>query len=283
MLSWSHRHEGWRGFRRLLLYGLAFLTLFSAWPVRNYLQHQRLILTRDLGPRYGHLHQPDVAALFNYIRSFQVDAMPQFEQIRYQDDVPFPQHAVVSAEDHPILQRALRLARTCSPGFRQWPGQWADEIKEPECSHEVAHLFTHLTQRQLEGKPFRVQYLIPLKRMMKFFLKNQLYPSFTRHKAAWIHQLVSILLYCRMILLGMGLLGLLVMTFKQNTATYPIHILVAVYGGSILLWLSHQHVFDMRYVLFLDILMLLPCTALIVSLKRFSNNTLRPSSLPSLP
>jgi hypothetical protein len=253
-----------------LIFSLGIILSYGLWPLRNYINHDKIILTQDLRgiPNWD----VDVLGFLQYIYSVKAEWEPQFSQIIENKKVDWPANAYTSVEDSIKLVQAVYNAQHCSRGFSCWQNYWKEPIENEGCTAETAELFNKLRSNQINAHPLNFYLILPLKNLKKALFKISLTKPSSR-----IAGIVGSLLFAfRSLLLLLGILGGFVF-MKQ----YPI--LWIIIGYFMVLYLSlcfgtspQMRNIEMRYFLHADLLLLFPIALLIdkISLNRlfFFNN-----------
>jgi hypothetical protein len=101
---------------------LGFMIFYLPWPIRNYVNHDKILLTHDL--RGFANWDKDVMSFTYFIYSVQAEWEPQFTQIISNQKVDFPKGIKFSSSDSTLLSRAFYLSKNCGKGFSKWRGYW---------------------------------------------------------------------------------------------------------------------------------------------------------------
>ncbi|MBU0764400.1 MAG: glycosyltransferase family 39 protein, partial [Bacteroidetes bacterium] len=133
---------------RCLIFSLGFLVMYGSWPLRNYINYGKVIITQDL--RAIRNWDVDVIAFMNYIYSVKAEWEPQFSNIIHNKKVEFPELAYISPQDSLMLEKAVALSKTCGKGFSYWIGYWKEPIENEGCTKEIETLFTALRDNQIK-------------------------------------------------------------------------------------------------------------------------------------
>lgn len=237
-------------------YALAVLLVFGSWPLRNYLNYHKIVITQDLRgfPNWN----GDMLAFTSFIYSAQAGWEPQFTQIRTNKPVDFPSHFVGSHEDSLNLQRAFHLQQTCGSSTSIWKIPVGKIIPPNACTDTIVQLYTELRNRQIATNPWVFYVKIPLENLSKALFKTEL-----SNQGNSINKLASLLFYYRTLLILLGIMGCIAMFKSNDLRIYSI--LLLTYWGILYLALCagtgpmFRNV-EIRYLLHPDVLMLLPAT-----------------------
>ncbi len=240
-----------------LKFGIPVILIYGSWPLRNYLNHDKLIFTR-----YVHsivVWDTDIMAYWDYIFHLKAEWEPQFTQILTNKKVDIPAHAYTVPGDSAKLAEAIALCRTCGRGFRSWPMFWDKSPFTGEyCNDKIIQLFGELKANQLKHNPWQVWVKIPLKNLQKSFFKSTLY-----EEASLVRKMASLLFLYRTLLIFMGLAGSYLLLRQRLTQNY-LEVTIALffvcwYWYMAFIWRN----IEMRYYLPIDILLLLPAAYLL--------------------
>lgn len=243
---------------KMAVFFMFFTITYGAWPLRNYIRFNKVIITQDL--RGYDNWNDDVIAFMQYIYSVKAEWQPQFSDILKNGKVVFPEVSYSTKEDSLKLERAVYLAKNCGRGFSEWAGYWKATIPifdtANDCSMEVALLFNELRQNQIKNHPFNFYVKVPLQNLKKAIFKNDLSDN-----ASAARRLGAYLFYYRTILILLGILGLF-MLLKQKELR-PISFFVGCFFLMLYIYLcfgtSPQcRNIEMRYFLQADVLLLIP-------------------------
>jgi hypothetical protein len=197
---------------KMFIFFMFFGLIYGAWPVRNYIRFNKIIVTQDL--RGFDNWNDDVIAFMQYIYSVKAEWQPQFSDILQNKQVVFPKESYFIKADSLKLERAVYLAKNCGRGFSEWAGYWKTTIPiydtANDCSSEVAQLFDELRLSQIKHQPFNFFVKVPMQNLQKALFKNDLSDnaSFTRKLGAY-------LFYYRTLMILLGIVGILLL-FKQK-------------------------------------------------------------------
>jgi hypothetical protein len=243
----------WKG----SLFAFGFLLIYGPWPVRNYVNHDKIILTQDLRgiPNWDE----DVLAFLQYIYSVKAEWEPQMGQILQNEKVEWPAHAYTSQTDSIKLEKAVYNAQNCSRGFSYWKRYWQEPIKTECCTAETTQLFRELRASQIEANPLNFYLIIPLQNLRKALFKIKLTSPGSRVAAI----AGSLLFSFRTVMLILGLLGAIV-AIRQQKYQYLLPLLYMVFLYVALCFGTSPQFrnIEMRYFLPADVLMLIPAAFL---------------------
>ena len=242
-------------FKKSIYFLGMFLFAYAPWPIRNYVNYQKVILTQDL--RGINNWDVDALSFMQYIFSVKAEWEPQFSQIIHNEKVEWPKDSYLSSEDSLKLERVTYLSQNCGRGFSYWREYWKQPITNSNCNIEIKQIYDDLRQEQIENNPINFWIKVPLQNFKKALFKLTLYDTKT-----FIRKAASLLFIYRTFLLLIGMFGLWLM-FKQRETLRNASIVIGLYFIALYIVLctgtSPQfRNIEMRYFLPADILMLIP-------------------------
>ncbi len=261
-------HTGFKNkMANMFVFFMFFGLIYGAWPLRNYIRFNKIIITQDL--RGFDNWNDDVIAFMQYIYSVKSEWQPQFSSILQNKEVVFPEESYLIKEDSLKLERAVYLAKNCGRGFSEWAGYWKATIPiydtVNDCSKEVAVLFNELRHSQIKHQPFNFYVKVPMQNLKKALFKTDLSDN-----ASVARKLGAYLLYYRSLLILIGIIGCYLI-FKQKEFR-PFAVFVGLFFVLLYVYLcfgtSPQcRNIEMRYFLQADVLMLIPAAYFLARFK----------------
>jgi hypothetical protein len=241
------------------IFGMSFVFLFGLWPLRNYVNHGKLILTQDL--RGASNWDVDVINFMQYIYSVKSEWEPQMSQILSQSDVEIPAILQNHPEEAARLTAVFNKAKTCSRGFTFWKTSTRARQLDRGCTDDVAQAFNDLRERHKQMFAWNYYVVLPLKNFKKALFKSQLYDSDTAAK-----KLISLLFYYRTLMIFFGIIAIAMMLKQGIRMDYAF--LFGMFFISLYIFLCagtspQMRNIEMRYFLQADLLLLIPCAWLI--------------------
>lgn len=252
---WLESVRGRALLRRGGLLATAFLVVYLPWPVRNLVNHHRLVLVKPASAGYVHF-SPDFAAFRSWVYAWQPGLQPYHQQIIDGDEpLRFPPSIFVDAQEAAQARELVARARSCGTGFRAWRGLPA--AAQP-CDQDVARGFDALRRSYVRAHPLRTWVGVPALNLRKAVFKSDLEEP--RDSRSLMGQAVRAMFALRSLLVLLGLAGLWV--FRRTplvgaaaTVSLPIYLAFAAVFRQI----------EMRYLLQADVALLLPA-ALVLGL-----------------
>ncbi|MFN4122004.1 MAG: glycosyltransferase family 39 protein [Flavobacteriales bacterium] len=246
------------------LLGLGFALIYGPWPMRNYFNYGKLIVTQDL--RGAPHWDVDVINFMQYIYSVKTEWEPQMSQILGQSDVEIPKIILNHPNEAAELKVLFEKAKSCSRGFSYWKTAQRKYQKERGCTDEVAMGFKELRARHIKMFPLNYYIILPLQNLKKALLKSSLSGEKTT-----IKKLASSLFIIRTLLILLGIAGLILM--MRNKVNLPVVLMIGVFFITIYLFLCagtspQMRNIEVRYFLQADIFLLFPAAWMLFHLIR---------------
>lgn len=233
---------------------LGFASLYIWWPLRNYLNHDKLVFTRDITTMRD--WQEDVIYFQKYMNAMQVGWEPQMTQIISYMQVKFPGKAFHSEDVEEKLKEAVWLSRICSDGFATF--RYKTPLKYP-CTERTAALWKNLYEEQVKADPFGNYVIVPLKALKKAFFKLNMVENWkSPERKTWQNIAYTLLFSLRSLLILIGLYACIKLINtrdkRKNIAAIALIYFLSWYG-----YLAFVIRFmEMRYLLQADLLLLIP-------------------------
>lgn len=154
--------------RKLSVILVVFTLLYLPWPIRNYLNHGRIVFLKPTTAGYA-AYAEDVNSFRKWLFSWHPsDWQPYFDEIVFSDnDVNFPEWVFANNEERQKINHLIRLSRECGSGFSVWNPQRI--IEKKPCTEEISSGFMDLRNSFIRNNP-RVFFLdVPAKNVFKSF------------------------------------------------------------------------------------------------------------------
>jgi hypothetical protein len=248
--------------KNALLFGISVLVIYGSWPLRNYINHGKVILTQDL--RGAPHWDIDVISFMQYIYSIKTEWEPQMSQILAQEDVDIPEILKNFPEEAAIIHDLFEQSKSCAKGFSYWKTAKRKYQQEEGCTEEVALGFQELRAKHIKMFPLNFYVILPMKNLQKALFKFSLYDTST-----YIRKIASSFFIWRSILIVLGILGLI---FMYRNAVHPeMTLLIAAFFLFLYIMLCagtspQMRNIEVRYFVHADILLLLPASYFINSM-----------------
>ena len=236
--------------------GVSFLIVFSLWPLRNYINHERFIVTKNAN---GFLNwQEDVISFMQFTYAVKSEWDPQYTSIIKNQKTTYPKIAYGDNKDDSLkLEKAIYLAKNCGAGFSRKGGYWKNIINENEenCNDEISKLFNELRENHIKNNPFNFYINVPFKNLKKAIFKSQLYDNKSTYR-----KIGSLLFYWRTILILVGLIGALTLVKKNKISYISLFYFASVYIILCFGTSPFMRNIEIRYFLPADILLIFPAS-----------------------
>ena len=245
--------------RRSLLLLAGFTLVYAWWPIRNYVNHDKVEFMRDITSM--RTWQEDVLYFHKYVNGLQAGWEPQMTQLIQFKEMSFPSEAYALKTDSALLEKAIHLSRTCSDGFASFMGKAV--ITEGNCTDETAALWKELLHHQMKENSWNYFVNVPLQGIKKGIFKLHLVENWKSQKKAGLELFfISSLFIWRTLLILLGLLGGLY--FLRKEGKNPLVIIALTYFVVWYGWLCViTRYLEIRYLLPADVLLLFPSAYLI--------------------
>lgn len=243
-----------------ILFSVFLITIYGFWPLRNYVNHGKLIFAQHLGDKYH--WSPDYMHYMYYIWSVKTDHEPQFTQIMRNEHVDFPAASYKVPGDSLLLDKAVNLMRTCGEGvsyFKRTAGYSTTVVKSGEdCNDEIIKILQTLIDNQKKYNAWNYHILVPLSNLKKAIFKSQL-----KSEKRGISSIVPNLLFTyRTFLIFSGILGLLMLYINEKKIFFNpiIFISLTYFFGWYAFICYYYRNMEIRFLLHADILLILPAS-----------------------
>ena len=153
--------------------GSVFLLLYLPWPIRNYVNHDRIVLVTS--PASGYIrYAADVRAFRSWLFTWHPsDWQPYFDEILYgEGEVEFPDWVFASEEEKQLAADMVNLCRECGSGFYAWKHR--EPIDFPDCNDEIRAGFRTLRVNFKNHQPWVYYFAAPMKSVSKSFFNLQI-------------------------------------------------------------------------------------------------------------
>jgi hypothetical protein len=257
-----HRKSIGIALKHAIVMGLCFLMGYGLWPLRNYINYNKVVLVQDLSGADN--WSPDVIAYMQYMFAVKTDWFPQFTQIIENDNYELTPYCYASAADSIKLMKAIDMAKNCSRGFSCWKGYWKELVPvESDCGPELEKYFTELRSNIIQKYPFRFYVTIPLNNLKKAIFKLKLNDTKTFARKA-----ASALFAYRTLLILLGLLGCIFLVNSTMDKIKWFAFMVLLFFLIVYLFLCagtgpQTRNIEIRYFLHSDLLLLFPVAYII--------------------
>ncbi|WP_205499635.1 glycosyltransferase family 39 protein [Rufibacter psychrotolerans] len=230
---------------------LSFITVYSAWPIRNFINHNRLVLARTMGgfERYNE----DFLAFRTWVNTWDPDESKWLAQLASSDSqIKYPNQAFVNDIEREKANKLTALSRSCGTSFQYWRSDYNLPVNSKyNCNEEIARGFNELTMSLIKNKTWFYFTNVPLKNLHKAIFKNELFSGSVIQSNT--QKIMSLLFGYRTILIILGFTGV-VLSWKYKG-------IIPIAGYCIFMYLFLSFVIrflEMRNLLQADTLLLIP-------------------------
>lgn len=268
----QHRKQFSVMLKKLLQFGIAVCILYGSWPIRNYVNYGKIIITHDL--RGFEVWGIDALAFREYIYSVKAEWEPQFGEILRNRDVNFPKESYLSKEDSLKLEKVVYLSKNCGSGFSNWRGYWKEPVIDNNCNEEIKKIYDELRQNQAKHNRLNYYVILPLKNLQKAIFKIKLYDTASKER-----KLASLLFIYRITMIVLGVVGIFILLKVNKEKQYIAYIILCYF---ILLYLlicagtgpDFRNI-EMRYFLPADIMLLITASFSLIKISDKIKNIVR--------
>ncbi len=231
---------------------LGFLSLYLSWPIRNYINHDRIILGRTWGG-FGQAGI-DFRNFHSWVTCWDNDEMYWLDQVlEKKGAVTFPKEIFQNDAEEKYAQKIATDALNCGASFNVLSKNLKGfpSTDGSDCTKEVALGFDSLKWSYIKNNTFSYLTIVPLKNIYKIIFKNNLAQ---RSMVQTNSSILTIAIFSfRTFLILAGLIGCLLL--YKTRPSYPIILFCA------LLYFFFCFIFrtiEMRNLVYAEVLMLIP-------------------------
>lgn len=227
--------------RKSLIVGFSFLILYSIWPIRNYLQHDKVMFLKPVSAGYER-YSEDIMSARRWIYGWSHDADKYLTSLAKNQSVSIPDY-VFSDEDEREYYDSLTINYIdCGSGFYNW--RTNKKFTGKNCNSILRFGFDILSDSYKKNHPFLYYFKVPGYNIKKFFFKSELAQDSTG-------VVVKILFFLRSVLLILSVLGVILFFSKE-------HIPLLFFSTFMLLFISfYLRQMEMRYMIQAEALLII--------------------------
>lgn len=263
---WEERHaSSLSRYKKCLIILLSFLSLYSLWPIRNYINHDQLVFGRSYNgfAKYSN----DYVAYRNWTLCWDSDETKWQKAVCSDaDTISFPDNIFRSKEEKRQAEALTLKARNCGSSFLEWRIIYDKDFVYPSdvtyCNDTIAEGFQNLRSNYIRNFLFDFLTKMPLENLGKIVFKNSVYEnSIVSQSFKTIYRLVFA---WRSLLILSGLLGIM-FYIRKKPMLLPIALFIAIIYFYFCMIARYV---EIRNFLYSDTLLLLPATVFIVEAGR---------------
>lgn len=259
-------------FQSMLIMGLGVALTYGTYPARNVLFQHRLVLFQDLRGS-GTCWNDATVNYMQYVYAVQSHWEPAWSSIMQNRKFEIDPAAYAVAGDSLILDRAVKNAQQCSYAFSCWSGYWTEQRTSAalKCDSSIAADFALLREHQMKNNAFHFWVTLPIENLKKCLFKSEI-----SHKknGGLVASLVPMVFYYRSLLILLGILACVFAIRRRQNTKANVFILLSFFSWYLLIsagTMAQLRNIEMRYLLPVDVLLLVPVALLFAKLKFFSN------------
>lgn len=248
----------------ILFFLLGFSVSYGTWPARNIINHNRFLFSQDLN--VGKHWSPDYMAFMDYVFSIKTDHQPQYSQIIHGETVIWPDESYLNTDDSVTLAELSQKCRECGTGFSYfmyYAGIRDTTLSKSEnCDDFINSGFKKLINEQKQYNAINYYIKTPLGNLKKALFKFSLYGN----KSTIVKIAGSTLFIYRTLLILIGVTAI-ILNYRRRWFDPSFGTMLLLYFISWYLYLSVVYRnMEIRYLLHVDILLLIPATFLLIGI-----------------
>lgn len=232
--------------KKAVLTGACFALLYSPWPIRNYVNHQQLVVFNSPTSGYQNF-QKDFNSFRSWVYAWEpYSALINDYRIQVAEDttkLKVPNFVFANESERIEFDYLIEKCRSCGSSFYYWKEY--HPYKGVNCNDEIEKGFIQLKKSFVEKNKFHYYIKVPSITLSRAIFKIGKAESKTVvDYPLFIGRILSILI---------GFLGAIYFIFHQRKM-----LLMAIYPIFWYMFLSFNHMqFEIRYLLQADIILLL--------------------------
>lgn len=231
---------------QFMLYGkLLFVTIFifSFWPLRNYVNHDRLILTKPATAGYER-YSPDITGCRIWIQTWGTDVNKIIGEFIRDDFSSVPDHIMEISGGKEKLQFLIDKGTYCGGGFHFWMNNEHIPKNKNRCDKEIYDEFMEMTNKVKSEYPFEYYFKVPLSNIKKAFFK-----SGTANNTS---SFVKLIFLIRTLFVILGFIGIILVLKKIDFLTFYFYPVFMYFFICVII-----RQLEMRYLLQADVVLIL--------------------------
>ncbi|MBD0400821.1 hypothetical protein [Flammeovirga sp. EKP202] len=226
---------------------LIFWTLYLPWPVRNYINHDKIVLLKPTGAGYER-YREDIRSCRTWIQTWSTDVDNIIHKFSRNDYSSIPEDIMQKSGGHELLASTVQLASNCGGGFYNWKTNKTYPNLQKNCDQQINEQFKQMTKNYKQNNYISYLIDVPLKNIKKTLFKG-ISLQFSTTKEILMISLFSF----RSILLILGIIGILLNT--KSIISYSYLIIYPLFLYFFICFIIRQ--LEMRYILQADCILLI--------------------------
>lgn len=250
---------------------LGFTAVYAWWPMRNYLNHSRVVLVKPASAGYANQRE-DMQAYLDWLHCWTNDNTTWVEGLVQDKPLRYPSWIFGNTTEERRAYALTKLAAECGGSFHLRRLDTHDyrlvlPARFHNCNPQITKGFDSLRQNYIRRQPLNYAVAVPFANLRKAFFKSATIHEGTSATKTLIQR--GLFTY-RTLLLLLGLAGSIL--WWRQRQLWPIIVLF----GFIYLYISfYFRSLEMRYLLQADVLLLLPAALLIMGKKQSKGMSVR--------
>lgn len=248
----------WKNFgfnlKQNVVIALVMLILYLPWPVRNYLNSEKIILLKPYSSGYPEFQEDMFSYMFWLYSWHDGDPDEYFEYVfRLDKPVKFPEEIFDNEYEKKLAYDLVRLAQHCGRSFIVWQNgvKWEHELHNCDHTALISRGFDLLKHNYKMNHPFIYYLKVPLLNLKKAFFKSSLKNPQHVNNSMFVFVMIF-----RSLMLLIGLLACLI-NWKKDFFKISFAFFVVIYF--VICFILRQ--VEIRYLFQADVLMLIAATA----------------------
>lgn len=253
----------WKNFGLNIKYNtitlLVMVLLYLPWPVRNYMNSEKIILLKPYSSGYPEF-QEDMFSYMFWLYSWHDGDVDEYLEYSFHLDKPvrFPEEVFENKYEKKLAYDLVRLAQHCGASFIVWQRGAEWEHRQHNCDHTalISRSFDLLKNNYKMNHPFVYYFKVPILNLKKAFFKSSLKNKQNVNSPLFIAAMIfrSLMLF----------IGLMVCLIKWRIDYFKACFFFFVVVYFVICFILRQ--VEMRYLFQADVLMLIAATAFIADL-----------------
>ncbi len=250
-----------------LLVLVSFLLLYSLWPLRNYIYHDKVLLGREYNG--FKLYNEHLLSYTDWVHCWDNNDDKWIKAaVLHSDTIDFPNDIFQNQAEEQKTKSLIKEANQCATSFIYWRQVLTgmdSSLPIYRCDEKIKIGFDELRESFIKNHPWRYAFEVPIKNIHKVFFKSQLQEGSLIKKN--IRLLYLLVFRYRTSLLILAIVGLFIS--RKNYKALPI----AISYFFILFFMCFLYRYiEMRNFMQTDVLLIIPCSYCLVVVFK---NTLR--------